>query len=186
MSRTQTWRIVITLILVAAAVYYSWPTIKFWTMPAADQERLAESNPARLFDMKQEAIRLGRDLQGGMYVVLRVQMEQLDNKSRTDAVDRALQIIRNRIDQFGVTEPMIQKQGNDRIVVELPGFTDTERAQKLIGETAQLQFKLLETVENAQLLLNKIDKEMADLGITVEQLVPEPETVETAGSVRVA
>lgn len=175
MSRTQTWRIVITLIMIVAAIYYSWPTVKFWTMPQAEKEQLAKNNPAKMFKMKQDAIRLGRDLQGGMYVVLRVQMERLDESAKKDAVDRALQIIRNRIDQFGVTEPMIQKQGNDRVVIELPGFTDTERAQKLIGETAQLQFKLLETPENASLLLNKIDKALEELGISVENVTPEAE-----------
>jgi len=175
MSRAQTWRITVTLLMVLAALYYSWPTIRFWTMAKADRDQLGRDNPAQLFKMKQEAIRLGRDLQGGMYVVLRVQMEQLDEKARKDAVDRALQIIRNRIDQFGVTEPIIQKQGNDRIMVELPGFTDTDRAQKLIGETAQLQFKLLETMENAALLLSKIDKAMSEAGMSVEAVTPKKE-----------
>jgi SecD/SecF fusion protein len=158
--------------MVLTAIYFSWPTIRYWSMSQGERDRLGASNPAQLFKMKQEAIRLGRDLQGGMYVVLRVKMEQLDEKSRKGAVDRALQIIRNRIDQFGVTEPTIQTQGDDRIVVELPGFTDTDRAQKLIGETAQLQFKLLETNENANLLLGKMDKLMTQLGITLESVTP--------------
>lgn len=182
MSRTQTWRISITLLLVIVAVYFSWPTIKYWSMSQGERDQLAASNPAQLFTMKQEAIRLGRDLQGGMYVVLRVKMEQLDEKSRKGAVDRALQIIRNRIDQFGVTEPTIQTQGDDRIVVELPGFTDTDRAQKLIGETAQLQFKLLETYENASLLLGKIDKLMGEMGITVESVTPSNDVSAVSGT----
>lgn len=176
MNRTQTWRIAITLLLVLAALYYSWPTLKFWSMSQTEQDRLGQTNPAQLFKMKQEAIRLGLDLQGGMHVVLRVQLEKLDSKAVTDAVDRALEIIRNRIDQFGVTEPIIQKSGNDRIIVELPGFTDTERARKLIGETAQLQFKLLETQENSQLLLSKIDKAMAELKLTIEGTDPLAQT----------
>ena len=132
MSSTQMWRIAITGLMVLLALWFSWPTIQFWTMSPEETDQLARNNPAQLFQMKQDAIRLGRDLQGGMYVVLQVQMEMLDENARKDAVERALQIIRNRIDQFGVTEPIIQKQGNDRIVVELPGFTDTERAQKLL------------------------------------------------------
>lgn len=186
MSRTQTWRIAITLLLVVIAIYFSWPTIKFWSMSQGERDQLGASNPAKLFAMKQEAIRLGRDLQGGMYVVLRVKMEQLDEKSRKGAVDRALQIIRNRIDQFGVTEPTIQTQGDDRIVVELPGFTDTDRAQKLIGETAQLQFKLLETYENATLLLGKIDKLMGEMGITVESVTPTGDVSSTPGAAETA
>lgn len=60
-----------------------------------------------------------------------------------NAVNQALEIIRNRIDQFGVAEPVILRQGVDEIVVQLPGIDDPERAMKLIGQTAQLQFKLV-------------------------------------------
>jgi len=60
------------------------------------------------------------------------------------AVRQALETIRNRIDQFGVTEPDIRPQGNDRIVVQLPGIKDTKRAVELIGQTARLEFKLVD------------------------------------------
>jgi len=178
MSRTQTWRIVVTLLMIVAAIYYSWPTLRFWMLPQAEKDRLQQNDPARLFSMKQEAIRLGLDLQGGMHVVLRVQKEKLPPNAATDAVDRAEQIIRNRIDQFGVTEPLIQKSGDDRIIVDLPGFTDTERAQKLIGETAQLQFKLLESMDNANLIISKIDKALVEMETTVEGVTPD--TAKTA------
>lgn len=62
---------------------------------------------------------------------------------RTHAVDQSLEIIRNRIDQFGVAEPVIIRQGTDEIVVQLPGVKDPKRAMKLLGETAQLEFKLV-------------------------------------------
>jgi len=62
---------------------------------------------------------------------------------RKNAVNQALEIIRNRIDQFGVSEPVIVRQGADEIVVQLPGIDDPERAMKLIGQTAQLEFKLV-------------------------------------------
>jgi SecD/SecF fusion protein len=61
------------------------------------------------------------------------------------AVSQNVEIIRNRIDQFGVTEPVIVRQGNHDIVVQLPGISDTARAIDLIGKTAQLEFKLLDT-----------------------------------------
>ena len=63
---------------------------------------------------------------------------------RENALDQCLEIIRNRIDQFGVTEPVIVKQGTDKIVVQLPGVKDPERALKLIGQTAQLEFHLVD------------------------------------------
>jgi len=62
---------------------------------------------------------------------------------RTLAVDQALETIRNRVDQFGVAEPTIQKQGEDAILIQLPGVQDVARAKSLIGRTAQLQFQLV-------------------------------------------
>lgn len=62
---------------------------------------------------------------------------------REGAVDQALDIIRNRIDQFGVSEPVLQAQGDDEIVVQLPGIQDPQRAKDLIGRTAVLEFRLL-------------------------------------------
>ncbi|MGW8193050.1 MAG: protein translocase subunit SecD [Desulforhopalus sp.] len=59
------------------------------------------------------------------------------------AVNQSLEIIRNRIDQFGVAEPVIIRQGEDEIVIQLPGIKDSERAMKLLGDTAQLEFKLV-------------------------------------------
>ncbi len=157
MSRTQTWRIVVTLILVMASVYYVWPTVKYWTMPQNDKDHLQANNPSEYLALKEKAIRLGLDLQAGMHLVYRVQMEKIEGAGRENAVERALQIIRNRVDKFGLTEPVIQKSGNDRIIVDLPGYTDAERAQQLIGKTAQLQFKLMESFDNADLLFKKID-----------------------------
>jgi protein-export membrane protein SecD len=64
-------------------------------------------------------------------------------KNAKDAVDRNLEILRNRIDQFGVSEPSITKQGDLRVVIELAGITDVSRAKNIIGKTARLEFKLL-------------------------------------------
>ena len=89
-------------------------------------------------------INLGLDLQGGMHLVLKVDTSKIPEEAREDAPNRALEIIRNRIDQFGVREPLIQRQGKNAIVVQLPGITDRERAIELIGRTAQLEFRLVE------------------------------------------
>ncbi|MFH1564161.1 MAG: protein translocase subunit SecD [Nitrospirota bacterium] len=91
-------------------------------------------------------IKLGLDLQGGMHLVLEVDTTKLPPGSDpSDAVDRALEIIRNRIDTFGVSEPIIQKQGKDKIVVQLPGLKDPQRAKHLIGSTALLEFRLVDS-----------------------------------------
>lgn len=88
-------------------------------------------------------INLGLDLKGGMHIVLKVDTSHIPDKDKEDAADRALEVIRNRIDEFGVREPSIQKQGKDEIAVQLPGITDRERAIELIGKTALLEFKLV-------------------------------------------
>lgn len=88
-------------------------------------------------------INLGLDLKGGMHLVLRVDNSRLSEADKNDAVERAIEIIRNRIDEFGVAEPLIQRQGADQIVVQLPGVTDRVRAKELIGKTALLEFKLV-------------------------------------------
>src|SRR5213594_4846150 len=72
---------------------------------------------------------------------------------RDDAVRQGVETIRNRVDQFGVAEPTITRQGDDRILIQLPGVQDPERAKALIGKTALLEFKLLDertSVEDAQ------------------------------------
>jgi preprotein translocase subunit SecD len=66
------------------------------------------------------------------------------------AVDQGLETIRNRVDQFGVAEPSIQRQGDRRIIVQLPGIKDTERAVQLIGKTARLEFKLVDDDKNME------------------------------------
>lgn len=91
----------------------------------------------------QEKVRLGLDLQGGMQLLLQVDMEKLPKEARADVTDRVVEIVRNRIDEFGVLEPVISKQGNDKVVVQLPGVTDRERAREIVGRTAHLEFKLV-------------------------------------------
>lgn len=90
-----------------------------------------------------DRINLGLDLQGGMHLVLKVDTSKLPASARTDAADRALEVIRNRIDEFGVKEPAIHRQGTEEIVVQLPGETDRQRALEIIGRTAHLEFRLV-------------------------------------------
>jgi preprotein translocase subunit SecD len=80
-------------------------------------------------------------------VVLVPDSKQVD-QIKKNAVDQALEIIRNRIDQFGVSEPEITRQGTDRMLVQLPGVRDPERAINLIGKTALLEFKLVDEEGN--------------------------------------
>jgi len=81
------------------------------------------------------------------------------SRLRDDAVRQGVETIRNRVDQFGVAEPTITRQGDDRILIQLPGVQDPERAKALIGKTALLEFKLLD--------------EKADVEAAVQGRVPE-------------
>ncbi|MCK4248194.1 MAG: hypothetical protein KAX15_00285, partial [Candidatus Omnitrophica bacterium] len=117
MLRNFKWKIILVVLIAAGAVYYAFPP--------------------------QEKINLGLDLRGGMHVVLEVDEAKLKDGSDKDSLIRALEVIRNRIDQFGVSEPTIQQEGNNRILVQLPGITDRDSAVKLIGKTALLEFKVV-------------------------------------------
>lgn len=79
-------------------------------------------------------------------------------QQRDEAVDRAMEIIRSRVDRYGVTEPSILQQGNNRIVVELPGVDDEERVRELLRGTARLEFRLLPEPEE----INAVKQQLAD------------------------
>src|SRR5690606_8093071 len=79
-------------------------------------------------------------------VVLAAFPERELTQIQTSAVDQALEKIRNRVDAFGVSEPSISREGTNRIVVQLPGLDNPQRAIDLIGRTAQLEFKLVHSL----------------------------------------
>ena len=83
-------------------------------------------------------------------------IEQLSLES-TDSINRIIEIIQNRIDQFGVSEPTIQKQGNNRVVVELAGIQDSERARELLQSTALLELMIVKDKENTKTIARQID-----------------------------
>ena len=91
----------------------------------------------------QEKIHLGLDLKGGMQLLLKIDLSKLPKDAQKDAAERAVEVIRNRIDEFGVSEPVITRQGTDQVVVQLPGITDRQRAKDIIGRTAHLEFQLV-------------------------------------------
>lgn len=89
---------------------------------------------------QRDGLNLGLDLKGGAHIVLQAK-DTPENPLRDDSIDRLLAVLRNRIDQYGVAEPIIQKSGSDRIIVDLPGIQDPAAALELIGRTAQLDFR---------------------------------------------
>lgn len=126
----------------------------------ARAERENEKIPVLLAQaFKQQGIRLSRyfyDLRDSDDEIV----EKL-NKEAEEAVNRAKEIIRNRVDQFGVAEPTILTKGGRRIIVELPGVSDKERVRKLLKGTAKLEFKLVRDPEIALKTLSDINKYLA-------------------------
>ena len=85
-------------------------------------------------------VKQGLDLQGGTHVVLQA-VNTPGAKVDDDALNRSVKIIERRVNELGLTEPVIQRQGKDRIIVELPGVKDPEKAIAMLGKTALLEFK---------------------------------------------
>jgi len=85
-------------------------------------------------------IRLGLDLQGGTHLVYQADFSSIEPGTEAEALNGAIAVIENRVDVFGVTEPIVQRLGEDRIVVQLPGISEAEEAKERIGRTALLEF----------------------------------------------
>ena len=219
------------LVLIAAAIilsfYFLWPTYQDYRFrqeldqrQGQDSSAYVEQNQDAILQARLKRIKLGLDLQGGMRVVLEVDLLQLlddlardkDDNFRTimsevrsdaaaaeidviptfakkfqdrgirmsryygnirdddaavtanladetdKAVDRAVEIVRNRIDQYGLTEPGIQKQGGRRIIVELPGVKDEAEVRQLLQGTAKLEFLMVRDADISYKVMESIDK----------------------------
>src|SRR5665213_98556 len=93
-------------------------------------------------------INLGLDLKGGMHLVLKVQNDDLPTaQAREDAVLKSMEVLRNRIDGSGVGETLLQRQGDNQILLQLPGVTDRDKALDMIGRVARLEFHLVDADE---------------------------------------
>ncbi len=237
MSGTLRMRVFLVVLLIGSAAYMLRDTISYYTMDETRKEALIESG--EMESIRRNIIHKGLDLQGGMHVVLEVDLEELiktrveggdvlieelitnslqeaqlneneffptfeKNVKATnirlaryfpiyekgpnadvldalesdakDAVDRAEEIIRNRVDEFGVSEPTIQRQGDWRIVVELAGISNEAQARELIQATALLEFVLIH--EDPQ-LLNEMIRNIDKAWTTVMDNIP-TDTVELA------
>ena len=93
-------------------------------------------------------------------MITRKVMSYLSDQTKT-AVDRAMEIVRNRVDQYGVSEPSIQKQGSTRFIVELPGVSNESEVRQLLQGTALLEFKLLKPPDVVVKVFQSIDNILA-------------------------
>ncbi len=154
MAKGIRWRLIVVLIVFGVAIWQLYPSIRLATLSEEEKATMPKED---ILELKKRAFHLGLDLQGGMYIVLEVDRTGLSNEETRDATERTLEIMRNRIDQFGVYEPSIQRQGNYRMVVQLPGV-DRERARALIEKTAFLEFKLVAEAPDIKRVFDSIDE----------------------------
>jgi preprotein translocase subunit SecD len=113
-------------------------------------------------------LRQGLDLKGGTYLALEVDdsKQAIAASDKAEAIDRALKTVRSRIEGFGVSESVVQKQGKDRIVVQIPGIQDRERARKLVEAQAFLQFKITDKTQALERDLPKLDQIVKQRGLS--------------------
>jgi preprotein translocase subunit SecD len=112
-----------------------------------------------LKDMRNDILQLGLDLSGGMRVLLEADPASLEDRlgheptqdDQKQAIDRAMEILTNRIDKFGVTEPEIRRQGNNRIAIEVPGAADPERVRSFLLGKGRLNFHIVDEEATDQL-----------------------------------
>ena len=160
MKRDTGFRTVLLLIVLVLCSISLYPSIMVF-MKKNDANLPMEQRERELYKkqhpkMASKAINLGLDLAGGTHIIVEVNKEKLDKENQKDVMDRSLEIIRNRVDQYGLSEPIITRSGENRIVADLAGM-DAEDARRLIGATALLEFKLIPEGTEFKPVLDKID-----------------------------
>src|SRR5690606_21779094 len=122
-------------------------------------------------------IKRGLDLQGGIHLELELDQSRHVSSDVARDIELALTVLRNRIDEFGVTEPVIQKQGDERIVVELAGISDPQRAKDIVQEAAFLEFRITDETRALEKALPAIDRALRAAGVTAAPGAPQPSAV---------
>jgi preprotein translocase subunit SecD len=120
---------------------------------ATDGEGWYRTQMFALKDLKNQTMQLGLDLRGGMYVTIQVDYASFEKTNQTtltsvqrdDKMKTTLEVLRNKIDQFGLTDPSIRTQGNDKIIVEIPGTSDPETVNRFIMGKGSLTFHIVDT-----------------------------------------
>jgi len=151
-------RLLFIVVLVAASIWALYPRKVVERREGADG--VVSYQTVRRFPLKK-----GLDLAGGMYISLEVDDTKQAVANKSEALDRALTVLRERIDEFGVVEPNVQKVGDDRIIIELPGVQDEERALSIVQQQAFLEFKITDESDALARALPRLDRIIRDKGL---------------------
>jgi preprotein translocase subunit SecD len=157
-------RLIVIGLLVAASV---WPLVpRNVTVRQLIDGRMQDTTVRRV------PLKLGLDLQGGIHLALEIDQSAGVVANPEDALDRALTVIRQRVDEFGVSEPLVQKAGTDRIIVELPGERDPARAKSIIQRSAFLEFRITDMQNQFAQALPRIDRALQRAGVSAGPAAP--------------
>src|SRR5918998_6527563 len=165
-------RLLVILGLVALSIFYLIPR------DVTLRERDVETGVMRDRVVKRMPLKRGLDLQGGMHLALELdQSKQVSADPKKD-LELALTVLRKRIDEFGVEEPLVQKVGDERIVVELAGIDNPARAKAIVQRSAFLEFKITNETRALEKALPAMDRMLRNLGIKAEGAPTQPSAVQ--------
>jgi len=143
----------IILLVIILSAYTVWPSIQVHSKKGEAKKTFLKENPK----LGSKSINFGLDLAGGSSITLQIDKSSLkDGEDIKDIQAQSLEIIRNRVDQYGLSEPQISPSGDDRILVELAGVDDST-AKALVGSTAKLEFKILAESDRFAQVISLID-----------------------------
>jgi len=128
---------------------------------------------------KRIPLKLGLDLQGGMHLGLELDQTNRVSSDVSRDIDLALTVLRKRVDEFGVQEPVVQKVGNERIVVELAGIRDPQRAMDIVQKAAFLEFRITDRTSALDKALPAMDRTLRSLGVTAAPGKTSPSAVQS-------
>jgi preprotein translocase subunit SecD len=151
-------RLLLIAVLVVASVYFLFPrnvTLRERGVDGVMRDTVVTRVP----------LKRGLDLQGGMHLALELDQSRQVSADPKKDLDLALTVLRKRIDEFGVEEPLVQKVGDSRIVVELAGITDPARAKAIVQRSAFLEFKITDETGALEKVLPAMDRTLRNLGI---------------------
>lgn len=146
-------RELVILLVIILSGYTVLPSIQVHSKKGEAKKTFLKENPK----LGAKSINFGLDLAGGTSITLEIDKSSLKGDDIKDVQEQSLEIIRNRVDQYGLSEPQISPSGDDRILVELAGVDDST-AKELVGSTAKLEFKILAESEKFTQVVGLIDQ----------------------------
>jgi preprotein translocase subunit SecD len=151
------YRLLLIAALIVASAWTLYP--REVTTRVRDKDGILRTEKTKLVPLRR-----GLDLQGGMYLALEVDDSKQAVADKAEAIDLALTTVRTRIEGIGVSETVVQKSGTDRIIVQIPGVTDPERARKLVEDVAFLEFLITDETGALEKVRGRFDQILKDKG----------------------